>query len=317
MLGALLDWLLSFQVYLPIAELSVSVLLLLALGGGIGFLSGLFGVGGGFLMTPLLIFIGVPPAVAVATQSNQTVATSVSGVLAHWSRDNVDFKMGFVLLAGGVFGSLVGVALFSILRRFGQIDLVINVAYVIMLGSIGIMMLVESVKALRRVRRAQGPRKLHQHVWVHGLPFKMRFKKSRLFISAVMPVGLGFLVGILSALLGVGGAFMLVPTMIYLLGMPTVVVIGTSLFQIIFVAAVTTILQSVENRTVDVMLAFVLTIGSVIGAQFGGRLGARLPGEQLRFLLALLILVVAIGLLYELVATPEDLYSIVTLPVLR
>ncbi|HNB26669.1 MAG TPA: sulfite exporter TauE/SafE family protein [Alphaproteobacteria bacterium] len=314
MLGALLDWLLSFQVYLPIAEISVSVLLLLGLGGGIGFLSGLFGVGGGFLMTPLLIFIGVPPAVAVATQSNQTVATSVSGVLAHWSRGNVDFKMGTVLLGGGVIGSIIGVALFSILRRFGQIDLVINIAYVLMLGSIGIMMLVESVKALRRVRRAQAPRKLHQHVWVHGLPLKMRFKKSRLYISAVMPVGLGVLVGILSALLGVGGAFMLVPAMIYLLGMPTVVVIGTSLFQIIFVAAVTTVLQSVENRTVDVMLAFVLTIGSVIGAQFGGRIGARLPGEQLRFLLALLILSVAVGLCYELVATPEDLYAIVTLP---
>ena len=314
MLGALLDWLLSFQVYLPIAEISVSVLLLLGLGGGIGFLSGLFGVGGGFLMTPLLIFIGVPPAVAVATQSNQTVATSVSGVLAHWSRGNVDFKMGTVLLGGGVIGSTVGVALFSLLRRFGQIDLVINIAYVLMLGSIGIMMLVESVKALRRVRRAQAPRKLHQHVWVHGLPLKMRFKKSRLYISAVMPVGLGFLVGILSALLGVGGAFMLVPAMIYLLGMPTVVVIGTSLFQIIFVAAVTTVLQSVENRTVDVMLAFVLTIGSVVGAQFGGRIGARLPGEQLRFLLALLLLFVAIGLCYELVATPEDLYAIVTLP---
>ena len=314
MLGALLDWLLSFQVYLPIAEISVSVLLLLGLGGGIGFLSGLFGVGGGFLMTPLLIFIGVPPAVAVATQSNQTVATSVSGVLAHWSRGNVDFKMGTVLLGGGVIGSTVGVALFSLLRRFGQIDLVINIAYVLMLGSIGIMMLVESVKALRRVRRAQAPRKLHQHVWVHGLPLKMRFKKSRLYISAVMPVGLGVLVGILSALLGVGGAFMLVPAMIYLLGMPTVVVIGTSLFQIIFVAAVTTVLQSVENRTVDVMLAFVLTIGSVIGAQFGGRIGARLPGEQLRFLLALLILSVAVGLCYELVATPEDLYAIVTLP---
>ena len=314
MLGALLDWLLSFQVYLPIAEISVSVLLLLGLGGGIGFLSGLFGVGGGFLMTPLLIFIGVPPAVAVATQSNQTVATSVSGVLAHWSRGNVDFKMGTVLLGGGVIGSIIGVALFSILRRFGQIDLVINIAYVLMLGSIGIMMLVESVKALRRVRRAQAPRKLHQHVWVHGLPLKMRFKKSRLYISAVMPVGLGVLVGILSALLGVGGAFMLVPAMIYLLGMPTVVVIGTSLFQIIFVAAVTTVLQSVENRTVDVMLAFVLTIGSVIGAQFGGRIGARLPGEQLRFLLALLILSVAVGLCNELVATPEDLYAIVTLP---
>jgi uncharacterized membrane protein YfcA len=317
MLGALLDWLLSFQVYLPIAEISVSVLLLLGLGGGVGFLSGLFGVGGGFLMTPLLIFIGVPPAVAVATQSNQTVATSVSGVLAHWSRDNVDFKMGFVLLSGGIFGSMVGVALFSILRHFGQIDLVINVAYVIMLGSIGVMMLAESVRALRRVRRAQGPRKMHQHVWVHGLPLKMRFKKSRLYISAVMPVTLGFFVGILSALLGVGGAFMLVPAMIYLLRMPTVVVIGTSLFQIIFVAAVTTILQSVENRTVDVMLAFVLTIGSVIGAQFGGRVGARLPGEQLRFLMALLILTVAIGLCYELVATPEDLYAIYTLPGLR
>ncbi len=317
MLGALLDWLLSFQVYLPIAEISVSVLLLLGLGGGIGFLSGLFGVGGGFLMTPLLIFIGVPPAVAVATQSNQTVATSVSGVLAHWSRGNVDFKMGAVLLGGGVIGSVVGVALFSILRRFGQIDLVINIAYVLMLGSIGTMMLVESVKALRRVRRSQAPRKLHQHVWVHGLPLKMRFKKSRLYISAVMPIGLGFLVGILSALLGVGGAFMLVPAMIYLLGMPTVVVIGTSLFQIIFVAAVTTVLQSVENRTVDVMLAFVLTIGSVIGAQFGGRIGARLPGEQLRFLLALLILTVAVGLCYELVATPEDLFSIVTIPGLR
>jgi uncharacterized membrane protein YfcA len=317
MLGALLDWLLSFQVYLPIAEISVSVLLLLGLGGGVGFMSGLFGVGGGFLMTPLLIFIGVPPAVAVATQSNQTVATSVSGVLAHWSRDNVDFKMGFVLLSGGVFGSVVGVALFSILRHFGQIDLVINVAYVIMLGSIGIMMLVESVRALRRVRRAQGPRKMHQHVWVHGLPLKMRFKKSRLYISAVMPITLGFLVGILSALLGVGGAFMLVPAMIYLLRMPTVVVVGTSLFQIIFVAAVTTILQSVENRTVDVMLAFVLTIGSVIGAQFGGRFGARLPAEQLRFLMAVLILTVAGGVCYELVATPEDLFAIYTLPGLR
>ncbi len=317
MLGALLDWLLSFQVYLPIAEISVSVLLLLGLGGAVGFLSGLFGVGGGFLMTPLLIFIGVPPAVAVATQSNQTVATSVSGVLAHWSRDNVDFKMGFVLLSGGVFGSMVGVALFSILRHFGQIDLVINVAYVIMLGSIGLMMLAESIRALRRVRRAQGPRKMHQHVWVHGLPLKMRFKKSRLYISAVMPITLGFLVGILSALLGVGGAFMLVPAMIYLLRMPTVVVIGTSLFQIIFVAAITTILQSVENRTVDVMLAVVLTIGSVIGAQFGGRVGARLPGEQLRFLMAVLILTVAGGVCYELVATPEDIYAIYTLPGLR
>jgi uncharacterized protein len=313
MLGALLDWLLSFQVYLPIAEISVSVLLLLGLGGGVGFLGGLFGVGGGFLMTPLLIFVGVPPPVAVATQSNQTVATSVSGVLAHWSRDNVDFKMGGVLLSGGVFGAMVGVALFSILRRYGQIDLVINIAYVVMLGSIGLLMLAESWRALRRVRRAQTPRKLHQHVWIHGLPLKMRFTKSRLYISAIMPMGIGFFVGILSALLGVGGAFMLVPAMIYLLRMPTAIVVGTSLFQIIFVAAVTTILQSMETRTVDVLLAFVLTIGSVIGAQFGGRLGARLPGEQLRFLMALLILTVAAGLCYELVSTPEDLFALQTL----
>src|SRR5262249_21343936 len=196
MLGALLDWILSFQVYLPIAEISVSVFLLLGLGGGIGFLSGLFGVGGGFLMTPLLIFVGVPPPVAVATQANQTVATSVSGVLAHWSRDNVDFKMGTILLSGGVFGSLIGVIIFSVLRRYGQIDLVINIAYVVLLGTIGAMMLAESARALRRVRRAQNrgtaPRKLHQHVWVHGLPLKMRFKKSRLYISAIMPVGIGF-----------------------------------------------------------------------------------------------------------------------------
>jgi uncharacterized membrane protein YfcA len=318
MLGALLDWLLSFQIYLPIAEISVSVLLLLGLGAAVGFLSGLFGVGGGFLLTPLLIFIGVPPPVAVATQANQTVATSVSGVLAHWSRDNVDFKMGTVLLSGGVFGSLVGVAIFSVLRRYGQIDLVINLAYVVLLGSIGLMLLAESTHALRRARRAKGraqpPRKLHQHVWVHGLPLKMRFKKSRLYISAIMPVGIGFFVGILSALLGVGGAFLIVPAMIYLVGMPTSIVVGTSLFQIIFVTAVTTVLQSIENRAVDVLLAFVLTIGSVVGAQFGGRLGARLPGEQMRFLMALLIISVAIGLCYELVATPEDLYVLQAVP---
>jgi uncharacterized membrane protein YfcA len=210
------------------------------------------------------------------------------------------------------------VAIFSVLRRYGQIDLVINLAYVVLLGSIGAMMLAESMRALRRVRRTKGramaPRKLHQHVWLHGLPMKMRFKKSRLYISAITPIGIGFVVGILSAMLGVGGAFLIVPAMIYLVGMPTSVVVGTSLFQIIFVAAVTTILQSIENRTVDVLLAFVLTIGSVIGAQFGGRLGARLPGEQIRFLLAVLIIVVALGLCYELVATPADLYVLQGLP---
>src|SRR5689334_23555968 len=298
MLGALLDWLLSFQVYLPIAEISVSVLLLLGLGGGVGFLSGLFGVGGGFLMTPLLIFIGVPPAVAVATQSNRVVASSVSGVLAHWSRDNVDFKMGFVLLAGGVLGSTVGVGLFSLLSHFGQVDLVISLFYVFFLGFIGILMFIESSRAILRTRRRGGSslKKLHEHNWVHGLPLKMRFRKSRLYISALMPGGIGFFVGILSAIMGVGGAFIMVPAMIYLLGMPTSVVVGTSLFQIIFVSANVTFLQAVQNQTVDLTLALALTVGGVIGAQIGGRLGAKLPGEQLRVLLAALILFVAIRL---------------------
>src|SRR5437016_4091305 len=275
------------QIYLPIAELSINIFLLLGIGGGIGFLSGLFGVGGGFLLTPLLIFIGVPPAVAVATQANQVVASSVSGVLAHWSRDNVDFKMGFVLLAGGILGSTVGVGLFSLLSHFGQVDLVISLFYVFFLGFIGTLMFVESTRAiLRQRRRGPAPKKLHEHNWVHGLPFKMRFRKSRLYISALMPALIGFFVGILSAIMGVGGAFIMVPAMIYLLGMPTAIVVGTSLFQIIFVSANVTFLQAVQNQTVDLTLAMALTVGGVIGAQIGGRVGAKLPGEQLRVLLA-------------------------------
>ncbi len=302
------------QVYLPIAELSVNLFLLLGIGGGVGLLSGLFGIGGGFLMTPLLIFIGVPPAVAVATQANQVVASSVSGVLAHWSRDNVDFRMGLVLLAGGFAGSTVGVGLFSLLRHFGQVDLVINLFYVVFLGFIGIAMFAESARALWRQRR-RGPvmRKLHEHTWVHGLPLKMRFRKSRLYISALVPAGIGFFVGILSAIMGVGGAFIMVPAMIYLVGMPTSVVVGTSLFQIIFVAANVTFLQAVQNQTVDLVLALALTVGGVIGAQIGGRLGARLPGEQMRFLLAALILAVAGALAYQLGVRPVDPYSAVWL----
>jgi hypothetical protein len=313
MLGALLDWLLSFQIYLPIAEVSISVVLLLALGGGVGFLSGLFGVGGGFLLTPLLIFIGVPPAVAVATQSNQVVASSVSGVMVHWGRGNVDLMMAATLLGGGVLGSSVGIVVFALLRHFGQIDVVIAVAYVVTLSTIGLMMLVESIQALRRTRRKATPRKLHQHTWIHGLPFKLRFKKSRLYISAILPIGIGAMIGVMSAIMGVGGAFMLVPAMIYLLGMPTSVVIGTSLFQIIFVSGYITILQSWQNHTVDILLALLLTIGSVVGAQVGGRIGVRLPGEQLRFLLALLIVGVAVLLLIQLVRQPADLYAVMTL----
>jgi len=299
------------QIYLPIAEMSVNVFLLLGMGGGIGFLSGLFGVGGGFLMTPMLIFIGVPPAVAVGTEANQIVAASVSGVLAHWRRGNVDFKMGLVLLLGGFAGSTLGVMLFSFLRGLGQIDLVISLSYVIFLGAIGSLMLYESAKTMRQRKTAPGQRrKLHQHTWVHGLPLKMRFRRSKLYISALLPLSIGFLVGVLAAIMGVGGGFVMVPAMIYLLGMPTNVVIGTSLFQIIFVTANVTFLQAYANQTVDVVLALMLLTCAVIGAQFGARAGAKLHGEELRGLLALMVLAVCGKLFFDLLVTPDDIYSI-------
>ena len=300
------------QIYLPIAEMSVDVFLLLALGGGVGFLSGLFGVGGGFLMTPLLIFIGVPPAVAVGTEANQIVASSVSGVLAHWRRGNVDFKMGAILTVGGFVGSSLGVLLFSFLRQIGQIDLVILLSYVFFLGIIGTLMLVESLRAMRRRRvpTSGGRQKLHKHTWIHGLPLKMRFHRSKLYISAILPLSIGFLVGVLAAIMGVGGGFIMVPAMIYLLGMPTVVVVGTSLFQIIFVTANVTFLQAYANQTVDVVLALLLLTGAVIGAQLGAKAGAKLHGEQLRGLLALMVLGVCGKLLYDLLVTPADLYSL-------
>ncbi|MCH7635297.1 MAG: sulfite exporter TauE/SafE family protein [Proteobacteria bacterium] len=299
------------QIYLPIAEMSVNVFWLLGLGGGVGYLSGLFGVGGGFLMTPLLIFIGVPPAVAVATEANQIVAASVSGVLAHWRRANVDFKMGGVLLAGGLLGSTFGVWLYSLLRELGQLDLVIALAYVAFLGIIGSLMLVEAGRTILRRRRPSGAaRKLHQHTWLHGLPFKLRFRKSKLYISALLPLGVGLFVGVLAAIMGVGGGFVMVPAMIYLLGMPTAVVVGTSLFQIIFVTANVTFLQAVNNQTVDVVLAVMLLTGGVIGAQLGSRHTGKLPGEYLRGLLALLVLLVCGKLIFDLVAVPDDIYSL-------
>ncbi len=299
------------QIYLPIAELSVNVFLFLGMGAGVGFLSGLFGVGGGFLMTPLLIFAGITPAVAVATEANQIVASSVSGALAHWRRGNVDLKMGIVLLLGGILGSTLGVWVFGLLQGVGQIDLVIRSSYVIFLGIIGALMLVESLKAISRQRKPGGKRrKLHQHNWLHGLPFKMRFRRSKLYISALLPLSIGILVGILAAIMGVGGGFIMVPAMIYLLGMPTAMVVGTSLFQIIFVTANVTFLQAWQNQTVDIFLALLLLTGGVIGAQLGTRAGAKLPGEQLRSMLALIVLGVCARLAYELLARPDDLYSI-------
>jgi uncharacterized membrane protein YfcA len=298
------------EIYLPIAEVSLDVFVLLALGAGVGFLSGVFGVGGGFLLTPFLIFIGVPPAVAVASSANQLVGASVSGVLAHWRRGNVDFKMGAILLIGGFLGSLLGVWLFGILRRIGQIELVINLCFVLLLGTLGALMLIEGTRTLMRRRKLGAPRrKLHQHTWVHGLPLKMRFRRSKLYISALLPLGLGFLIGILSAIMGIGGGFVMVPAMIYLLGMPTVIVPGTSLFQIIFVAATVTVLQAINNRTVDAVLALVLLIGGVVGAQIGTRMGSRLRGDQLRIMLAVLVLAVAAKLAVDMTATPEALYS--------
>lgn len=299
------------QVYLPIAEMSVDVFVLLLVGGGVGFLSGLFGVGGGFLMTPLLIFLGVPPAVAVGTGAAQIVASSVSGVLAHWRRGNVDLVMGWVLTAGGVVGSLGGVELFKWLRTQGQLDLVISLSYVLFLGVVGGLMLMESLKTAW-ISRGSGPslpvHKLHQHLWVHGLPLKMRFRRSKLYISALIPLGLGGLVGVLTSIMGVGGGFIMVPAMVYVLGMPTVMVVGTSLFQIIFVTATTTFLHATRNTTVDIILALLLLVGGVIGAQIGARFSVRMRGEQLRILLALIVLAVGIKMGIDLIRPPGDLF---------
>ena len=301
-----------FDIYLPIAELSVNLLVILGMGGAVGFLSGMFGVGGGFLMTPLLIFLGIPPAVAVGTEANQIVASSVSGALAQWRRNNVDIKMGTVLLIGGIFGAVIGVQLVKLLREIGQVDLIISLSYVTFLGIIGTLMLIESLRAIRRAK-AGGPassRRPGQHNWIHGLPLKMRFKRSKLYISAIPPLVLGAFVGLLAAIMGVGGGFIMVPAMIYLLRMPTNVVIGTSLFQIIFVTAAVTILHSVSNQTVDVLLALVLMIGGVIGAQFGASAGQHLKGEQLRALLALMVLAVCLRLGFDLVVQPDELFSV-------
>ncbi|MEM6616771.1 MAG: sulfite exporter TauE/SafE family protein [Pseudomonadota bacterium] len=299
------------QIYLPIAEIPVNILVFLGMGGAVGFLSGMFGVGGGFLMTPLLIFSGIPPAIAVATEANQIVASSFSGALGHLRKQSVDIKLGIVLLVGGIIGSVIGVQIFRVLRDVGQLDLIISLLYVVFLGIVGGLMLVESINALRRSRKGGSAeiRRPGQHTWLHGLPFKMRFKRSKIYLS-VIPVGaLGAFVGILASIMGVGGGFIMVPAMIYLLRVPTNVVIGTSLFQIVFVTAFTTILHSAATQTVDMVLALVLMIGGVIGAQFGVRAGHRLRGEQLRALLALMVLAVCARLALELVLPPEEIYT--------
>ena len=298
------------EIYLPIAEMSVHWLVLLGMGALVGFLSGMFGVGGGFLLTPLLIFYGIPAEVAVATTASHLTASSMSGAVSQWRRRVVDFRMAGVMLIGGTVGSLAGVKLFALLQRIGQADIVVSAGYVILLGSIGGLMLTESLRALR-VARGEAPRPITQrHNWIHGLPFKMRFRQSRLYISVLPPLVLGLIVGILSAILGVGGGFIVVPAMIYLLRMPTSVVVGTSLVQIVFVTAMTTLLHAISDFSVDLMLAVFLILGGVIGAQYGVRMASRLPGEQLRLFLAILVLAVGVRLLYGLVISPRDIYAV-------
>nr|WP_309503110.1 sulfite exporter TauE/SafE family protein [uncultured Roseovarius sp.] len=299
-------------IYLPIAEVSVNAFLLLGLGGLVGVLSGMFGVGGGFLMTPLLFFIGIPPAVAVATGANQIVASSFSAVLAHFQRRAVDLRMGTILLIGGLFGAALGVLLFNYLQSLGQVDLLVTLFYVVFLGIIGALMFVESLRAIRRSRRGGGVPKRKKHSWIHKLPLKMRFRTSGLYISVIPPLLIGVAVGVLAAIMGVGGGFIMVPAMIYLLGMPTKVVIGTSLFQIIFVTAFATMLHAVSSGIVDVVLAVLLLVGGVVGAQIGTVIGTRLKAEQLRILLAIMVMGVCFKLGLDLLLQPAELYSIAT-----
>jgi len=299
-------------IYLPIAEVSVNLFVIFGMGGVVGILSGMFGVGGGFLMTPLLIFYGIPPIVAVATEANQIVASSISGAFAHWRRKAVDFKMGTILLFGGIIGSFIGIELFIFLKDLGQIDLIISLSYVILLGAIGTLIFIEGIRSMiaHRNEKVVQVKKRKDRTWVHSLPLRVRFKKSGLYISIIPPIVIGIAVGIMASIMGVGGGFIMVPAMIYLLRMPTNVVIGTSLYQIIFVTSLVTVLHAYENQTVDVMLAMILMSGGVVGAQIGAALGHKLKAEQLRFLLGILILAVCAKMLIELAVEPKDIYVI-------
>ena len=299
------------HIYLPIADIPINALLMLALGGVVGFLSGMFGVGGGFLMTPMLMFAGVPSAVAVATGANPLIASSITGTIAQYRRRNVDIKLGLYLLGGGAAGSLLGVHIVSLLRQAGQFDLAVSLLYVVFMSVVGGIMFVESLRAItsQRAGKPQSMRRRAQRGWIHALPFRTRFKASKLYISALPPIGLGVLVGLLSGVMGVGGGFVMVPILIYVLRVPTSLAIGTSLFQVIFVSAITTVLQAVWNHNVDIALALLLMIGGVFGAQAGSAAGQRLRAEQLRLLLAILVLGVGLRLLAGLFS-PADLFSL-------
>ncbi|MDC3272141.1 sulfite exporter TauE/SafE family protein [Hyphomicrobiales bacterium] len=302
-------------IYLPIAEVSVNIFIIFGMGGLVGFLSGMFGVGGGFLMTPLLIFYGIPPMIAVATEANQIVASSISGTIAHWRRSAVDIKMGSILLCGGIIGSFIGIKLFVFLKNIGQIDTFISVSYVILLGSIGSLTLIEGLRSLliKKYNLKISKKKKVDRNWIYLLPFRLRFRKSGLYISVIPPVLIGMVVGVLATIMGVGGGFIMVPAMIYILRMPTNVVIGTSLYQIVFVTSLVTILHSYQNQTVDIILAIILMIGGVIGVQIGAHYGHKLKGEQLRALLGVIILLVCFKMAYDLALKPDDLFSTINI----
>lgn len=299
-------------IYLPIAGVAVNALVVLGAGGAVGVLSGMFGVGGGFLITPLMIFLGIPPPVAIATGANQAAATAISGAVAQWYRGNIDVKIGLVLMASGVAGSVIGIGVVALLRRSGQLDLAVSLAYIVLLGTVGSLMLIESLAAMRKAAGGANVagRRARQHTWVHGLPLKMRFPHSRLYISIIPVTAIGLLVGLMTGVMGVGGGFILVPAMVYVLKMPTALAIGTSLFQIVFVGSFTTLMQAVTMKSVDIVLAGLLIVSGVIGTQLGTLVGARLRAEQLRALLALLVLMVCVRVGLDLTSHPADLYSL-------
>ena len=300
------------EIYLPIADIPVNVFLVLAMGLAVGFISGMFGIGGGFLMTPLLIFIGISPAVAVATVSSHIAASSLSGAIAYWRRRALDLALALMLLAGGIVGTISGVWLFTELRALGQLDLTIGLSYLLLLGTVGVAMLVEGVRALLRARQGK-PIELRRpgsHTWIHGLPLKVRFKQSRIYVSAIPVCGIGLIMGFLGAIMGIGGGFLLVPMLIYFLRVPTNVVIGTSMVLTLITMASATVLHAATNHLVDAVLALILMVGGVTGAQFGARAGQKIRGDRLRLLLGVLVLAVGLRFAYDLVVAPEDLYFI-------
>ena len=300
------------QIYLPIADLPVNVFVILAMGLAVGFISGMFGIGGGFLMTPLLIFLGISPAVAVATVSSHIAASSMSGAISYWRRRTIDLALAFMLLAGGIIGTAFGVWLFTTLRAIGQLDITIGISYVLLLGIVGALMIIESVRAILRARQGKPVelRRPGSHTWIHGLPFKLRFKRSRIYVSTIPVWGIGFSMGFIGAVMGIGGGFLLVSLLIYVLRVPTATVIGTSMVLTLITMASATVMHAATNHLVDALLALLLMVGGVTGAQFGARAGQKMRGERLRLLLGLLVLAVGIRFALDLILPPDNLYSI-------